>query len=162
MKPNLLVFSFFALFLFSAFNCKDAEDSSIPVNSDYQEVLTLVNEIRASGCNCGNMRMPAVGPLVWNDLLYKSAIGHTQYMERNGVLSHTGANRSSLSDRIDAVGYDWMAVGENIAVGYTSPKSVVDGWIKSVSHCKGIMNPDFKETGIARVGDYWCQDFGAR
>jgi uncharacterized protein YkwD len=52
--------------------------------------------------------------------------------------------------------------GENISNGYKTEQSVIEGWIKSAGHCRNIMNPNVKEMGVAREGDYWTQVFGTR
>jgi hypothetical protein len=39
---------------------------------------------------------------------------------------------------------------------------VQNGWFKSVGHCKNLMNPDFREVGVAEYQTYWAQDFGGR
>ena len=36
-----------------------------------------------------------------------------------------------------------------------------NGWINSSGHCSNIMDPKFKEIGVAKVGDYWTLVFGA-
>jgi len=33
--------------------------------------------------------------------------------------------------------------------------------LHSPGHCANIMNKNFREMGVARVGDYWTQDFGS-
>jgi hypothetical protein len=38
----------------------------------------------------------------------------------------------------------------------------MNGWFKSPGHCKNLMNPAFKEIGIALYNTYWVQDFGGR
>jgi uncharacterized protein YkwD len=83
-------------------------------------------------------------------------------MYTNNYFNHTGLNGSSAGDRIIAAGYAWRSFGENIAKGYSTEQSVMDGWIRSEGHCKNIMNPGFKEMGVARVGTYWTQEFGSR
>jgi len=52
--------------------------------------------------------------------------------------------------------------GENIGMGYKNEKEMVEGWLKSPGHCKNIMNKGYKEMGVAKVGSYWTQTFGAR
>jgi len=60
------------------------------------------------------------------------------------------------------------AVGENVAYGYPSGRSVVnDGWMNSDGHRANILNPDFKLMGIgARKGHdgrwYVAQVFGRK
>jgi uncharacterized protein YkwD len=80
--------------------------------------------------------------------------------------SHTGSNGSTLAQRVNATGYAWSSLGENIAAGQTSVNSVVDGWIASPGHCANIMNPAFVEMGLACVPGtssnpyptYWTMD----
>ena len=54
--------------------------------------------------------------------------------------------------------------GENIAKGYTSVDSVVEGWMNSPGHRENILRKDFKRTVIGYYkdssGTYWCQGFG--
>jgi len=83
-------------------------------------------------------------------------------MFQNKYFSHTSQDGANGGSRIVAAGYKWTHYGENIAFGYGSEQSVVAGWISSLGHCTNIMNKSFKEMGVARAGDYWTQDFGAR
>ena len=39
---------------------------------------------------------------------------------------------------------------------------VMDGWFKSDGHCRNLMNPGFKEVGVAEYDTYWVQEFGGR
>jgi uncharacterized protein YkwD len=71
--------------------------------------------------------------------------------------------------RLSASGYDWRAAGENIASGYTTPRSVVNAWMASPDHCRNILNPAFRDlgAGAAAAGvasdtgpGTWAEDFG--
>lgn len=125
-------------------------------------LLQLVNAVRQSGCNCGSTVMPPVRAVTWNNQLATAAFNHSNDMYSNDYFSHTGLNGSNPGDRITAAGYTWRAYGENIAKGYTSEQSVIDGWIRSEGHCKNIMNSFVKEMGVARAGNFWTQEFGSR
>ena len=132
-----------------------------------QEFLESINRTRQKGCTCGTTRMPAVAPIVWNDLLEDAAYSHAKDMARYNYFSHTSKDGRSSSDRIMAAGYGFNGfktylAGENIAFGQQSIAEVMAGWFKSEGHCKNLMNPGFKEVGVARVKDYWVQDFGGR
>jgi uncharacterized protein YkwD len=131
------------------------------------DFLRRINRVREQGCNCGSTYMKPVPPLVWNDKLEKAARGHAADMKRNRYFNHTSKDGRTMSDRIKAAGYTYtgfksFAVGENIAFGQQSIQEVSDGWFESVGHCKNLMNPSFKEIGIAENGSYWVQDFGGR
>ncbi len=127
-----------------------------------QEVLDLVNQERAgAGCN----------PLTANEKLVAAARGHSDDMAINDFFSHTGSDGSSAGDRISREGYDWSRYGENIAAGYTSPASVMNGWMNSPGHRANILNCAFTEIGIGytylandtgstNYHHYWTQDFG--
>lgn len=117
-------------------------------------VLVLVNAERAkAGC----------APLTENAKLTKAAQDHSQDMADHQNMSHTGSDGSSMSDRLSRVGYAYRSAGENVAAGYTSPESVMDGWMNSAGHKANILNCGFKEIGIglAQPGYYWTQDFGS-
>jgi uncharacterized protein YkwD len=117
-------------------------------------VLVLVNaEREKAGC-------PA---LTENAELTKAAQDHSQDMADHTNMSHTGSDGSSMSDRLARVGYSFGSAGENVAAGYTTPESVMAGWMASAGHKANILNCGFKEIGIglAQPGNYWTQDFGS-
>ncbi|MDP3655044.1 MAG: CAP domain-containing protein [Rhodoferax sp.] len=64
-------------------------------------------------------------------------------------------------------GYAYCAVGENIAAGQTSVQSVMSTWINSPGHCQNLMNPTYRDMGVACVRNdaasyrlYWTMDLG--
>lgn len=131
-----------------------------PSTPEQQKLLDLVNAARTSGHKCGNTTYPAVAPVTWNTVLETTAKQHSQYMNGTDKLTHTGSNGSNPGDRLKDAGYNWMTYGENIAEGYPTEEAVVNPWLESQGHCKNIMNPDFKEMGVATSGKYWTQLFG--
>ena len=89
-------------------------------------------------------------------------------MATNNFFSHTGSDGLSVSNRVDATGYEWSTVGENIAAGQSTVTQVVQGWLNSEGHCRNIMNANFTELGAERVDStsadfstYWTQVFAA-
>ena len=143
----------------------------VNVNTDKsnfkKEFLTQINAIRAQGCNCGNKPMPPVPPLSWNDQLESAAAAHANDMAFKKYFSHISLDGRTMKDRMLRAGYDFSgyrtyAIGENIAFGQRSINEVMQGWIKSPGHCENLMNPRFKEVGVAEINTYWVQDFGSR
>jgi uncharacterized protein YkwD len=49
-------------------------------------------------------------------------------------------------------GYDYRAMGENLATGYAMPQEVVDGWMHSPGHRANILGRDYDEVGVAVAG----------
>ncbi|MFF7653236.1 CAP domain-containing protein [Streptomyces sp. NPDC007983] len=133
---------------------KAAASPSSAASSAQDQVVDLVNSERAKvGCS----------PLKVNAKLTKAAQAHSEDMAEHSDMSHTGSDGSSPGDRIERAGYSWSTYGENVAYGYSSAKSVMEGWMNSSGHKANILNCDFKEIGVglAQPGDYWTQDFGA-
>jgi uncharacterized protein YkwD len=86
------------------------------------------------------------------------------------VASRNFTHGSNFAGRISAVGYNWQTAGENIATGFSTPRSVVGAWMASPDHCRNILDPNFRDVGTgespAAVGTWatqpstWTQDFG--
>jgi len=130
-------------------------------------ILGLLNEARASVRHCGGTEYAAAAPLVWNDSLANAASIHSNDMALHNFFSHTGSDGSSVAQRVDAQGYRWRTVGENIAAGQPNSEAVLDSWLNSPGHCKNIMNPRFTETAVVCVENsdsqydqYWTNVFG--
>jgi uncharacterized protein YkwD len=117
-------------------------------NAFAQDLLARINAIRASAHTCGSTAYPAATPLTWNTRVEDAARTQALYMQGNDVFSHTGANGSSVGDRLSASGYSWNAVGENIAAGYPDAAAVVAGWLGSPGHCANMSNPAYAELGV--------------
>lgn len=133
------------------------------------DMLAAVNAHRRSGASCGGKGSFApASDLAWNPVLAQAAAAHSDDMVAHNFFSHTGSDGSSPGDRMTAAGYAWAAWGENIAAGQLSVAEVVDGWMQSDGHCANLMNPAYKDIGVACVAGnantgyrtYWTQDFG--
>ena len=87
-------------------------------------------------------------------------------MVANNYFSHTGSDGSSMATRVNATGYAWLSLGENIAAGYSGIDAVLAGWMASDGHCANIMNPSFNQVGLVCVSgtsatmysSYWTMD----
>jgi uncharacterized protein YkwD len=130
-------------------------------------ILQRINQLRASGANCGSSGQFAPAPAVaWNAKLTQAADGHSQDMSAQNYFSHTSLDGRTFDQRIDATGYAWSTAGENIAAGYPSVDAVMDGWTQSPGHCANLMNQNFAEIGVACVpgtssttyNNYWTMD----
>jgi len=131
------------------------------------EVLTIVNQRRAAGATCGGTAYPPVAALAMNANLRLAAQGHSQDMATNNYFSHTSLDGRTYVDRIRAAGYTGSFLAENIAAGYGSPASVVNGWMGSTGHCQNIMSGSYRSIGVgyafragSQYGSYWTQTFG--
>lgn len=115
------------------------------------QILAWINQLRAAGATCGTQVYPPAGALAWSTALTQAADGHSRDMVALNFFSHTSADGRTLRQRIDATGYAWSTIGENIAAGQTTINEVMGGWRDSPGHCVNLMNAAFTEIGVACV-----------
>ncbi|NUN16506.1 MAG: CAP domain-containing protein [Myxococcales bacterium] len=134
------------------------------------EVVTLVNERRQVGADCGTGGIfGAAPPLTMNAQLQCAARAHTNDMVARNFFDHISPDGTDPFGRIENAGYVFSAAAENIAAGDTTAVEVVQGWMASDGHCANIMNPEFIHIGVGfangdvsnTFGTYWTQTFGA-
>lgn len=153
----------------------------VPPAQDVQDaMLNAVNAARAVARDCqgpgGPVHFNAAQALQLNSKLTLTAQYHTQDMATHSFFDHQGSKGDSTQNRIDAVGYAFQSIGENLGkvsssnalALQTNVQTVVSAWLVSTTgHCQTLMNPVFRELGVGFVekassGDryFWTQDFG--
>ncbi|WP_236910921.1 CAP domain-containing protein [Clostridium sp. Cult1] len=119
-----------------------------------REVVRLVNiEREKAGLN----------PLAYSEELSKVARAKSQDMANKNYFSHTSPTYGDPFSMMRSFGIQYKTAGENIAKGYSSAKSVVNGWMNSSGHRANILNPSFGTIGVGYVKangtTYWTQMF---
>ena len=123
------------------------------------KLLKFVNKARLSGCNCDNKYFEAVKAIKWDNTIEKASQKHSNDMRLNNFFEHIGSDNKSVGDRLNEVNYEWITCGENIAEGYLTESSLIEGWLNSQGHCRNIMNKSFTHMAVAKSGSYWTQVF---
>jgi uncharacterized protein YkwD len=129
-------------------------------NASYEaRVIDLINAERV------NTGLSALSP---QGQLGSAAQLHSVDMACNNYFSHTGLDGSNSGERAQRQGYSSSYVGENIAAGYSSPESVVQGWMNSPGHKANILGADYTEIGVGYAfgdnsdyGAYWTAVFAS-
>jgi uncharacterized protein YkwD len=131
-----------------------------------RQVLVLVNAARQTGHRCGRRRFGPAPPLQLDDRLTRAASLHARNMLERDYFAHDGPD-GTPAQRVAATGYQYRLVGENIALGPVNAAQAVQGWLASPEHCENIMDPRFRQTGVAFAANHrgapridWVQDFG--
>jgi len=104
---------------------------------------TLINAVRTAA---------GTTALTYNAQLDSAAQSHSNDMVANGYFSHAGQNGSTIATRAIAAGYNFTAIGENIAQGQANENLAMNGWISSPGHQANNVNPAFREFGLGRAG----------
>ena len=135
----------------SVVDCSDVY--SAKTDKDYyslsHKVYEIVNQERIKA---------GVKPLRFNDKVYKAAMIRAK--ECHKYFSHTRPNGKDCFTALSEVGVKQNYAGENIAAGFSSPKSVMKGWMQSSGHRSNILNPVFTDfgCGVCNTGE-WTQFF---
>ncbi|MDX1829396.1 MAG: CAP domain-containing protein [Lutibacter sp.] len=149
MKPHILKLSLVVFLSFVLFSCSK-EDDGIYLNQTAEvvnknvtyskienDILDLVNAHRTS------LGLSTLSKL---DVVSGVADGHTEYMIETGTISHDNFDERA-QELMDNAGA--KSVAENVAYGYTTAESVVNGWLNSPEHKAIIENPNFTHFGIS-------------
>lgn len=137
-----------------------SEEHKIIVNDVSENTYTdLINEAYAITNNYRSL--VGVSPLTLDSSLIEAA--NVRAREISNSFSHTRPNGSSCFTVLSELGISYGTAGENIAAGYSSSQSVMEGWRSSSGHYQNIISPKFKKIGIGvnivNNQYYWVQIF---
>lgn len=118
----------------------------------------LVNEQRTK---------QGVKALTQDPALSKIAQAKAEDMAKHSYFSHTSPTYGSVENMLDRYNYKWTAYGENIAMGYSTPADVVNGWMNSTGHRANILDSKFTHIGSgyatnAQGTTYWVHQFSRK
>jgi uncharacterized protein YkwD len=109
-------------------------------------------------------------PLALDADLDVAAQRHADDMLARSYFAHRDPDGKTVRERARAAGFDWSAIGENIAEGQQSVKEVVESWMRSAGHRENILDRRYTRTGVGlalgrdpKTGEYrilWVQTFG--
>ena len=128
-----------------------------------EEVVDLVNELRAEGTNCPGTGavMPATGPVEMDEELRCASRLHSKDMSDRDFFDHDDPEGVGPAQRADEAGFSGGGVTENIAQGYPTPEAVVEGWRTSdTGHCENMLGSSHSVIGVGYYSTYWTQKFG--
>lgn len=90
--------------------------------------------------------------LRWSDILAKVAKFKAQDILERQYFEHVAPTGESVGDNVKSQGYEYILVGENLAMGnFDSEDDLLSAWMSSVGHRKNILNSSFQEIGVASV-----------
>jgi uncharacterized protein YkwD len=91
-----------------------------------------------------------LAPLRVNEKLNLAAKAKLDDMFRHQYFEHQSPDGKTPADIIQAAGYDFLVVGENLALGnYRNDAVLVQAWMDSPGHRANILDVKFNEIGVA-------------
>lgn len=144
---------------------KSYEDISKEDINEYKNIQSentytdLINEVYEITNNYRSL--VGVSSLTLDSSLVEAA--SIRAKEISDSFSHTRPNGSSCFTVLSELGISYGTAGENIAAGYSSSQSVMEGWRSSSGHYQNIISSKFKKIGIGvniiNNQYYWVQIF---
>lgn len=92
--------------------------------------------------------------LTENQKLDQAAQMKAEDMVQGQYFSHTSPTGISPWFWFSKIGYDYKYAGENLAIGFYDSEQVFNAWLDSPSHRANILNPNYKEIGIAVLNGF--------
>ena len=112
-----------------------------------QAYLTRGGVMKWTNIHRANAGLPA---LAENPQLNTAARLKVQDMFARQYFEHVSPTGGNISTLLDGVGYQFIAVGENLALGnYENDQALVQAWMDSPGHRANILNSRFGEIGVA-------------
>lgn len=122
----------------SHFSIANAKQSDIASS----QVIKLVNESRKEA---------GMGLLTENPKLKAAAENKIADMFEKNYFAHFSPEGKTPWDFIIEQKYDYRLAGENLAIDYTNAKEQHEAWMESEPHRQNILNPEYKEIGVASL-----------
>ena len=169
-SPRRAVSLLAALLAASMFTAAQADSALEPcADAEALEVaLQRLNEVRQLGdapCVANKGALPS---LAWEARLAGSAQAQATDLALRDLLSHVDARQRGLGARLRGAGYAAASAGENLAAGQTDFDDTLQAWLASPTHCANLMQPDFRDAGLAcvrrpgsRYERFWVVHLGA-
>ena len=104
-----------------------------------QELGNLLNQERS---------VRNLNVLNWNAKLYKAAKNKTDHMIKYNYFEHYAPDGTSPWSFILNSKYNYKLAGENLAMDFSTTKSVHDAWMASPTHKENMLNPEYKDYAI--------------
>ena len=123
----------------------------------------IANTVSALACLTQQARTyHQLGPISDQPALLAAAAAKAADMQSCGY-GHEACGHP-FDYEIHAKGYTGQCYGENIAYGQKSPHDVFVAWMNSPGHRANILNPDYRDLGVAEAagpnGPLWVMELG--
>ena len=106
------------------------------------QILELMNEKRTEA---------GLKPLMLDSTLVQIARYKSDHMIQYNYFDHTTPEGNTWTSWLDAIGYQYMSTGENIAYNNYDPVELFNQWWNSPEHKANMMKPSYNKVGIGVI-----------
>jgi len=124
-----------------------------------ERVMELTNQVR---------EREGIPPIFKEIRLGYSSFDKARDMSIKGYFEHVSPDGKRLRDFLYDAGYEFSVAGENLAVGFSTPETMVRAWVNSPTHFANLIDPEYQHIGVgmspgvyqAHPAMYVAQHFG--
>lgn len=117
------------------------------IRESQQSTLTQAGTIKWTNVQRANNGLAL---LAENVQLNTAVSRKVQDMFSRQYFEHVSPDGKNIGDLVETMGYEYIAVGENLALGnYKNDHELVRAWMDSPGHRANILNSRFREIGVA-------------
>lgn len=127
---------------FSIVNYTNPGVLGISANIDQKILIELTNKQRQA---------KGLPPVTENSALDKAAVLKAQNMFEENYWAHFAPSGKTPWDFMLGSGYKFTFAGENLAKNFYNSEDIVAAWLASPTHRDNLLNPKYKDIGIAAV-----------
>jgi uncharacterized protein YkwD len=118
-----------------------------PTANEEDALLTVLGTIKETNLKRAEYGLP---PLESNSLLAKAAEMKVDDMFTRQYFEHESPTGEGPGDLARAAGYQFLMVGENLALGnYENDQVLVEAWMDSPGHRENILTEKYSEIGVS-------------
>jgi len=105
-------------------------------------IINITNKYREENGSLNSLKM--------DNNLNESAREKMEDMFQNQYFEHNSPDGVGVGDLGEQVGYDYILIGENLAIGnFNNDLALVDAWMNSPGHRANILNKNYVDIGVA-------------
>jgi uncharacterized protein YkwD len=140
LSCKLIIFLFVLALPVAVFTSPDL------LSMEAKKVAALTNDLRTQ------KNIPL---LTSNSKLTTAATAKAIDMVQKSYFSHTSPSGETVSDFVRRTGYQYIVVGENLAIGYATAEELMAAWEKSPTHLSNLVDKDYIDFGVSlEAGNY--------
>ena len=135
-------------------------------DAQMKKAVEQLNALRRQSAPCATAGA-SMQRLSWESRLAASAHEQAVDLAMQDRLSHTDSRNRGFGVRLRSSGYAAAGAGENLAAGQTGIDDTLQAWLASPSHCANLMQPEYRDVGLAcvqrrgsRYERFWVAHFG--
>jgi len=122
----------------------------MPLRTEKESPMSFLTRSGIIVWTNGERKTAELALLSENQKLNDAAVAKVQDMFAKQYFEHISPEGTAVGDLVEEVGYDYIAIGENLALGnFADDRDLVKAWMASLGHRANILKSSYREIGVA-------------